>query len=158
MKRAGIAILFGVAGAIGTGIVVGAKEKKATLQQKQRADRYLTIINTFNDWFITKQAEMTVEQYFTNNGIKRIAIYGMGLLGERLMDELYDSEVEVVYAIDKNAATLCSKVDIVTPDDILEEVDAVVVTAVHFFDEIKKTLAGKLNCPIISLDEVLEEI
>ena len=49
-------------------------------------------------------------------------------------------------------------VDIVSIDDDLEEVDAVVVTAITFFDEIEEKLSQKIDCPIISLEDILYEI
>ena len=40
------------------------------------------------------------------------------------------------YAIDKNADGIYSDVEIVTPQEELKEVDAIVVTPVFYFDEI----------------------
>ena len=45
-----------------------------------------------------------------------------------------------------------------TADDTFPKVDAVVVTAITFFDEIKMELSKKLECPIISLEEILYEL
>ena len=42
--------------------------------------------------------------------------------------------------------------------DQLTEVDAVVVTPIVFFNEIEKELSEKLDCPIISLEDILYEI
>ena len=43
-------------------------------------------------------------------------------------------------------------------EDELEEVDAVIVTAVTFFDDILEKLSQKLDCPVISLEDILYEI
>jgi hypothetical protein len=37
-------------------------------------------------------------------------------------------------------------------------VDAIVVTAITFFDEIEEKLSEKIDCPIISLDDILYEV
>ena len=47
--------------------------------------------------------------------------------------------------------------DVVSVDDNLEVVDAVVVTAVTFFDEIQEKLSAKMDCPILSLEDILYE-
>ena len=60
--------------------------------------------------------------------------------------------------IDQKADSIYSDVDIVTMADSLEEVDAVVVTAITFFDEIEEQLSGKLDCPVISLEDILYEV
>ncbi len=36
-------------------------------------------------------------------------------------------------------------------------VDAIVVTAITFYDEIKEELSRKIDCPIISLEDILYE-
>ena len=41
---------------------------------------------------------------------------------------------------------------------MLETVDAVVVTAITFFDEIEERLSEKVDCPIISLEDILYEV
>ena len=43
-------------------------------------------------------------------------------------------------------------------DDLLEEVDAVIVTAISFIDEIESTLSTKISCPIISLEDILYDM
>lgn len=47
--------------------------------------------------------------------------------------------------------------DIVTMEDTFEEVDAIVVTAVTFYEEIAEKLEKKLKCPILSLEDILYE-
>ena len=43
-------------------------------------------------------------------------------------------------------------------EDTLDDVDAIVVTAVTFFDEIEDELHKKVNCPILSLEDILYEV
>ena len=82
----------------------------------------------------------------------------MSYAGETLINELKDSSVTIAYGIDKNADSIYADVDIVSMDDNLETVDAVVVTAITFFDEIEEQLSAKMDCPILSLEDILYEI
>ena len=66
-----------------------------------------------------------------------------------------DSNIEVRYVIDKNAENIYADVEVKKPEDDLEEVDAVIVTAVFFFDEIEEQLEKSLDCPIISLEDIV---
>ena len=79
----------------------------------------------------------------------------MSYVGETLLNELKNSTVEVSYAIDKNASNLCSEIDIFMPDADLRPVDAIVVTAVYFYDEIKADLVKRFKCPVISLKDII---
>lgn len=98
-----------------------------------------------------------MSSYFDNHGYKKIAVYGMSYAGETLINELKDSEVELAYGIDQKVG-LYSYIDILSVDDPLPEVDAVVVTAITFFDEIEEKLRDKVSCPIISLEDILYEV
>ena len=64
----------------------------------------------------------------------------------------------MLYGIDQKADSIYADVDIVFIEDELQEVDAIVVTAITFFDEIEEKLSGKVDCPIISLDDILYEV
>ena len=85
-----------------------------------------------------------------------IAIYGYAEFGQRLHDELRDSEVEVKYIIDRSMFSgSLNMLPIYRPDEMLPEIDAVIVTPVWDFDQIKEQLVNRVKCPIISLEEVI---
>lgn len=106
-------------------------------------------------WLALKQNNSSLKDFFVTRNYKKVAIYGMKELGQRLCVELKDTEIEVSYAIDRNVTKVNSDVRVVSPDANLEEVDVIVVTAIHCFDEIKQKLQKKIKCPIISLEEVM---
>ncbi len=150
-----LSLLTGAAGAaIGVGKVTGAKIS----DRQQLADKHLALFLMMNQWVKVKQKGKNLVSYFEQNGYKRIAVYGMSYAGETLVDELKNTSVQVVYGIDKNAETLYADIDIVTLENPLDEVDAVVVTAITFFDEIEENLSDKIDCPIISLEDILYEV
>ena len=66
--------------------------------------------------------------------------------------------IQVQYGIDKNADNIYMDVNIVTMEDELKPVDAIVVTPIFFFDDIEEELSQKIDCPIISLEDVLYEV
>lgn len=155
MKKGFIAVISSIVGAIGAGVAVGMKESANTAKQKEFADKHLNILQNMNQWIILKQKGISLEPYFKEHKYNRIAIYGMSYLGERLLDDLKETEIEVAYGIDKNADNLYADVDIISPEDEFLPVDAIVVTATFYFDEICDNLQSKVSCPIISLEDVL---
>ena len=82
----------------------------------------------------------------------------MSYAGETFIDELKNTNIQVIYGIDQKADRIYANVNLVTIDDNLEEVDAVIVTAITFFDEIKENLSEKMDCPILSLEDILYEV
>lgn len=87
----------------------------------------------------------------------KIAIYGMGDIGKNLLADLRDSSVKVDYAIDK-VVTNTEDIRVVSPEEKLEKVDAIVVTAIAYFDDINDNLSSKTDCPIISLEDIIYEM
>lgn len=148
------AIIGTVAGAITTGII----KQKAIDEKSKKVDKFKTYYNMLNEWLMIKQEGKSLEKYFTDNGYHVIAIYGMGEMGNRLFNELKGTSIKVKYAIDKEASSTYSEIEVLEIEDNLSEVDAVVVTAVFAFDEIEEKLQEVVGCPIISLEDIIFEM
>lgn len=158
MKKGLVGITMVLAGA-GLGAVAVKKTSDNKLQKwQQMSDKHLALFLMMNQWVKVRQEGKTLAEYFERNNYKNIAIYGMSFAGETLLDELKDSQICVKYGIDKKAGRINKEIDMVTIEENLQEVDAIVVTAITFFDEIAEKLRKRLNCPILSLEEILYEI
>lgn len=135
-------------------IICESAGKARTLEEK-----HLQLFLMMNQWVKIKQAGKNLADYLKERGYRKIAIYGMSYVGETLLSEFQKTEIEVVYGIDKNADKLSLDLEVVTlKNNKLKEVDAVVVTAISFYQEIKEQLSEKLNCPILSLENILYEM
>lgn len=143
-----------VIGAVG----IGKRMGKRIDEKSEMSDKHLALMLLLNQWLITKQEGKSIVDFFHRESIKSIAIYGMSYVGERLYDELKDTDIEVKYAIDKNADVIYADIDIVTPDDELELVDAIIVTPVFYFESISEMLEQKTKIPILSLEDILYEV
>jgi len=158
MKKSIVSVLSLLTGVAIGGGVVGKKVSQKSQKNKAYADKHLALFLMMNQWVKVKQENKKLSTFFEQNGYKKIAIYGMSYAGETLVDELKDTEIEVAYGIDKRADSLYADIDIVSIDDLQNDVDAIVVTAITFFDEIEETLSEKVDCPIISLEDILYEV
>ena len=132
------------------------KEKDDKLiQQQRRAGRNAAIIDVMAQWLQLKQEGRSLADYFEKKGYNRIAIYGMHYLGEALYRELKNTNIEVRYAIDKNAGKIVCEIPCIDMNGTLERVDAIVVTPVFHYFEIEDELSGKVDYPIISIEDVI---
>lgn len=158
MKKLMSAVLSALTGAVFGACTVG----KVSVDQKKKvqamSDKHLALFLMMNQWVKIKQEGKNLAEYFISNGYKKIAIYGMSYAGETLASELKDSDIMVAYGIDKNASSVYSDLEVVSMEDSLQEVDAIVVTAITFFDEIEEQLSQKTDCPVISLEDILYEV
>lgn len=157
MKKGIIAAIATLTGA-GAGITAsGILLSKTVAEKESKVSKFKSYYNMLNQWLILKQEGKDLIQYFTDNNYKKIAIYGMGEMGNRLYDELKDSDIKIAYAIDKNIAAY-SELEILDVDDDFPEVDVIVVSAIFAFEEVDDELSEKISCPIVSLEDVVYEI
>lgn len=158
MKK-GMAIIISILVGVMLGVIWTRKCTNTMIEKTQKlADKYLTLFLMMNQWVKVKQADKKLEQCFTQKGYRRIAIYGMSYVGETLVRELKDTDVKVIYGIDRNAGGLSCDVEVFSVEDALESVDAVVVTPITYFQEIYQQLSKKLDCPIISMEDILYDV
>lgn len=125
---------------------------------KQMSDKHLELFLMMNQWVKVKQEGKHLASYFEKKGYKTIAVYGMSFAGETLVNELKGSGIQILYGIDQRGGSVYTDINIVTKEDTLAAVDAVVVTAISFFEEIEEELCRKVDCPILSLGDILYQI
>ena len=158
MKKPIISILSALTGVVFGAGAMGKMSADKTQKIQAESDKHFALFLTANQWIKVKQEGKHLTSYFEKNNYKKIAVYGMSYAGETLVDELKDSSVTIAYGIDKNADSIYADIDVFSVDADLAPVDAVVVTAITFFDQIEEKLSEKLDCPIISLEDILYEI
>lgn len=112
----------------------------------------------YSEWMEKKFENKEISDYLVNKGFRTIAIYGLGPMGRRLLEDLDNKEVEVKYVIDKNMIEMEHQISIKTLDGELDPVDAVIVTAVYEFDGIKEQLEDRVSYPIFSLEQIVFEM
>ncbi len=158
MKKGTILVLSMLGGVVTGAGTVGKIQRNKIEKVKSMSEKHLELFLMMNQWVKVKQEGKNIASYLEKNGYKNIAIYGMSYAGETLINELKGTNVSVAYGIDKKADSIYADVDVVSIDDDLAPVDVIVVTAITFFDEIEENLSEKLDCPIISLEDILYEV
>lgn len=123
----------------------------------EMSDKHLALFRMMAQWVKIKQEGKNISDYLLKEGYREVAVYGMCYAGERLVNELDNTDIHVKYGIDKNADSIYSKIEIITVEDV-KHVDAIIVTAITFFDEISEQLRKHIDCPIISLENILYKI
>lgn len=125
---------------------------------ENRARRNNANFLLLNNWIRLIQSEKSIGKYIKKKGYKKLAIYGMHYIGERLYTELVSNGIQVAYGIDQNTVSLDFDLQVFHPDDKLPKTEAVIVTPIYWFDSIKEKMSKKIKCPIISLQDIVEEL
>ncbi len=98
------------------------------------AGRYNQYYLMQDQWIKNLHQQRYIQQYFQQQHIQKIAIYGAGKLGENLLAELQQSDIEIVCFIDNaNAHGDIHGIPKVSlaEKEILHDVDAIIVTPVY---------------------------
>lgn len=148
----------GITGAIVSSATIANILNKKIITKNKGIEKIGSYYHIFNQWLCIRQSGRTVAEYFKENGYATVAIYGMKEFGERLYEELSDAGISVKYAIDKNAKYIFTDIDVVEPSDELEPVDVIIVTATFYFNEIEDMLSEKVECPIVSLEDIIYKL
>ena len=122
--------------------------------RKKNVVKYLDLFRVMNQYVVTKQRHQELAAYFEEKGYRTIAIYGMSHIGQRVIDDLKDSNIEVLYGVDERADRLTYSLPIYKPSDELPQVDAIVVTA-YDFDEIAEKLSEKVDFEILMFADII---
>lgn len=127
-------------------------EDQKKMKEKNR-EQYLLLLQ----WLKLRQSGRSICNYLAEKEYKTAAIYGMGHNGERVLQELKASEIEVLYGIDKKADRIVSEIDVLAADTDFPKTDVIIVSEPVYMEEIMKVLKTKVNCPIVSLEEAIYE-
>lgn len=156
MRKKGKYVFF-LCGIIIDRLILKQKIKRKIEKEKLYSNKLQEFYELLVSWLELQQRGGTLEYYFEKNKYRNIAIYGMKELGEALCLELKNTEIRVNYLIDKNADSIYSEKNVYLPNDELPETDVIVVTAIHYYNEIKKELSTKVKYPIINLRDIVYE-
>lgn len=124
----------------------------------EASGKYQTLFRFMAQWISFIQKGMCMKNYFESHKYRHIAVYGLGLIGECFVQALKGTSIEIAYAIDRDANKMTGDVRLVLPDSVLEQVDAIVVTAITDILEIRKCLNGRMDCAVVSIKEILDEM
>lgn len=132
---------------------------RLTEHAKKREKRFRLYYLLENEWLKLHNSGYKLEDYFIHHNLYKIAICGMDDIGNRVQEELAQSEkVEIAYMIDEEAYHKYGTGKIVDFGDNWEDVDVILVTDEFYYPEIKTKIQEKGNFKIISLKDVILEI
>lgn len=135
--------------------IISIVEKK----YQSRIEKYRGYWQLFDMWLFLKEQNISIIQYFEENGINSISVYGMGMMGCHLLAELEQQNFEVVSIIDRKGGDSYNKIPVLTPDDkIFPICDAIIVTVKYDFEQIKEKLSSKTDAVIISLFDIVQTL
>lgn len=108
---------------------------------------------------IVRQENIPLENYFVNRNLKRVVVYGLDRYYFELIENFDLSKFEKVYLGDRSKEEKQELLSqrVYTIDELVKEsVDAVLITSVAHYDEIRREFEEKgMKCPMISYQDLI---
>lgn len=158
MKRVMMVLGGFIMGAVVSGVFIKKADRTVMESIDRSRKKFRKYYDVLNRWIDLQHQGKSIAEYLEKRGYHNIVIYGMGEVGSRLYEELMETNIGVLYAIDKNPVGAYNELNIIGTVIGNEQADAVIVTPVFDFDSIKDELVKSFCCEIISLEDVIFEI
>lgn len=134
-----------------------------TIELEEKLQKQVLFYWMLTKWVDRKIKGQNIADMLRMCGYTKIAIYGFAELGRLLCKEILQGGMQVEYILDKTvAATGIEELPVYKPADIRESdqgflrIDVVIVTAVYYFEEIKRELTEMGYQNVISMRTLLE--
>ena len=122
--------------------------------ENKQLSKYDCIIS---NWEKVKSRGFELHDYLRRYEYKKVAIYGMGNLGFRVCEDLLNSEIDILYVVDRNSLYIEEILKVIHPEELLPDVDLLIVAVAEEEKEIIEKYKGKYKFPIIGITEILYE-
>lgn len=119
-------------------------------------EKYRRLYLLYDRWMdnVIKKEQLT--DFLYKQGNTKIAIYGMGKLGQQLaMDLTRDERINLEAIIDMNADYIDSDFRLVTLERFQESVDLIIVTVAYPSNDLVNKIKKKTCTSVITFDELL---
>ena len=115
--------------------------------------------NIFSDWMGLREKNKKISSYFHKYGVKKILIYGYGLLAKHLIWECEEQGISVAGVIDRERDYEETGIVTYRVHEALPDADGIIVAACYYMNDIFKEIR-KYNekIPIYSLSEIIYEM
>lgn len=132
------------------------KQKRENEVKENIINKHLDSFLLYNQWLMMRNEGKRLANYFEEMGYQNIAVYGLGDIANRLAEELEGSDIRIEYGVDQNLSNVKTIIETTySMQEELPKVDVVVVTPFHTYGSIEKVLKKKVDCPIISIEDVV---
>lgn len=145
-KKSGIMFLLGIG-------ICKYFDNKVSIEKEAGIERNNLFIQTLDRWMTLRDNGISIERYLRKLNCKKVAIYGLGKIGNHLYEELRRTQIEIV-GIDRADIYNNYQMPVYKPDDCFEDIDLIIVTSFEYeviFQKLREKYTGK----IVSFQQLL---
>lgn len=146
--------LWGCASAFFLIKIINAADEKINMKD-QEIKKFKLYFYLYSSWIDIKSKGKNLAEYLEHENINTIAVYGMGDIGIRLCKELQGTDIEIKYVMDQGISMDTAFAPVIKLDEKLPRVDAIIVTPINAYSQIKDILSSKIDSRILSIEDIV---
>lgn len=128
-------------------------------RMKKLNSKMVLYYNIYSKWIELRIKGKRLATYLEEAGIYNVIVYGYGPVGINFVEDLLESSnINIVCIIDNGIIEQDEEICVKSIENAPKDVDAVIVTTVHVFDNINLTLKKEFACPILSLQDIIYKV
>ena len=129
-------------------------------ERLKKLDKFRKMFYLLSDWQMIKENGGSITRPLREQGIRTVAVYGMGRMGRLLIKELEHAGIRIAYLIDKNAKYIETEYKAYTLEDELqklEPVDAVLLSLVQEEQAISDEIKRRMEVRVLTIGRLIQE-
>ena len=124
--------------------------------ERKELEKYANFTYLYDIWLKNIEEGKALCSYFNRRGHERVAVYGMGMIGKHFVEQLKNTNVKVIYTIDRGVVNVNGKqYSYREANELLGLPDVIVVTPLMEYEDIKQLLNSEYECEIVSAEEII---
>lgn len=128
------------------------------MKNEDKYNQEVMVSNLFYEIIMILSNNCMVSELKQQKLKRRIALYGIGRVGEVLIKLCTMLEMDIVYVIDKKDIDIWNELKVFHPGDELPDVDVIIISSVAYTDEMCKSLSERRIDTYITASDFLTEI
>lgn len=120
-------------------------------------ESYMNYCLLDKQWIELENLGGNINSFFKERNIKTIAVYGIGSLTNRLIDELQEFNINILYLISSSQINIYKGISVYDIDEELPEVDIIVITEIDNYLKVERELCEKNIIEVISIQELVDK-
>jgi hypothetical protein len=121
--------------------------------------KYERYLNRLDDWMRLRESDKNMETWLLNNKLQNVLVYGYGIFGKHMLNELSNSHINVMGLIDKDVKNRDIGYPCFALTDEFPKADCIIVTSFFFLTEIYKDIKSlHPEMKIISVEEIIDDM
>ena len=124
--------------------------------KKYKMEELQEMISILILWMKFIEKGNNIAEKLIANGIRKIAIYDVGYLSRRLIEQVKNTQVDVIYIIG-NKKSVYDKFPVLPLSEDNQKVDAIIITNTYHYYRIKEKIGSILNYKILSIEMLLKD-